>query len=75
MNPFGHLKESLSASRSGPTSVLSGTTSTASKAPLEKLSGALVIGSAVDRAVKDCVLRVDQGGERLRRDQREIPSS
>lgn len=65
MNPFAHLEDSLSASRIGTylRCPLRYYFDRIERLPWEKLSGAMVIGSAVDRAVKDAVLRVTQGGE------------
>jgi len=62
MNPFAHLEDSL---RIGTylRCPLRYYFDRIERLPWEKLSGALVIGSAVDRAVKDAVLRVKQGGE------------
>jgi len=66
MNPFAHLEDSLSASRIGTylRCPLRYYFDRIERLPWEKLSGALVIGSAVDRAVKDAVLRMKQGDEK-----------
>jgi len=66
MNPFAHLEESLSASKIGTylRCPLRYYFDRIERLPWEKLPGALVIGTAVDRAAKDAVLRVKQAGEK-----------
>lgn len=67
MNPFAHLEDSLSASKIGTylRCPLRYYFDRIERLPWEKLSGAMVIGSAMDRAVKDAILRVKKGGENV----------
>jgi hypothetical protein len=68
MNPFAHLKESLSVSRIGTylRCPLRYFFQYIEKRPWEKVSGALLLGSAVDATAKEAVGLIKQGWQKPR---------
>ncbi|MBW2386670.1 MAG: PD-(D/E)XK nuclease family protein [Deltaproteobacteria bacterium] len=66
MNPFAHLEESLSASRIGTylRCPLRYFFNYIEKLPWEKISGAMLLGSAVDATAKEAVALVKQGWQK-----------